>query len=115
MFGAGSPSVQKYVPGIATSNENEVAELPSGYELEQNYPNPFNPTTNINFTVKNSGLVSIKVYDMTGREVATLANGRFTAGTHTATFDASNLASGVYLYSLQANGVRLTNKMTLIK
>lgn len=115
MFGAGSPSVQKFVPGLPTSNESEVAELPSGYELEQNYPNPFNPTTNINFTLKNSGLVSIKVYDMTGREVATLANGRFTAGTHTATFDASNLASGVYLYSLQANGVRLTNKMTLIK
>ncbi len=116
MFGAGSPSVQKFVPGVGTvSNENEVAELPSDYVLEQNYPNPFNPTTNINFTLKNSGLVSIKVYDMTGREVATLANGRFTAGTHTATFDASNLASGVYLYSLQANGVRLTNKMTLIK
>ncbi len=116
MFDAGAYSAQKFDKGEGTiSNENEIKELPSGYALEQNYPNPFNPTTNINFTVNNTGLVSIKVYDMTGREVATLANGRFAAGTHTATFDASNLASGVYLYSLQANGVRLTNKMTLIK
>jgi hypothetical protein len=55
------------------------------------------------------------VYDITGREVATLVNARENAGQHTVTFDATNLASGVYMYTLQSNGVRLTNRMTLIK
>lgn len=101
---------------VFTSNESEsVSEIPKGYELDQNYPNPFNPTTNINYTIDQAGAVTIKVYDMTGREVATLVNERMSAGSHQVQFDASNLSSGVYLYSLQANGVRLTNKMTLIK
>lgn len=109
--------VQKFTTDqVFTSNENEgVAELPKGFELEQNYPNPFNPTTNINYSIDQAGAVTLKVYDMTGREVATLVNERMSAGSHQVTFDASNLSSGVYLYSLQANGVRLTNKMTLIK
>ncbi|WP_020402517.1 T9SS type A sorting domain-containing protein [Gracilimonas tropica] len=109
--------VQKFTTDqVFTSNENEgVAEIPKGYELDQNYPNPFNPTTNINYSINEAGPVTLKVYDMTGREVATLVNERMSAGSHQVTFDASNLSSGVYLYSLQANGVRLTNKMTLIK
>lgn len=101
---------------VFTSNEHEsISEIPNGYELDQNYPNPFNPTTNINYSIDQAGAVSIKVYDMTGREVATLVNERMSAGSHQVQFDASNLSSGVYLYSMQANGVRLTNKMTLIK
>lgn len=115
LFDAGMYSVQKFEKDPSTSNEYESSSTPKGYVLSQNYPNPFNPTTNISFTLQDAGMVSIKVYDMTGREVATIANARYTAGSHQATFDASNLASGVYLYSLQANGVRLTNKMTLIK
>lgn len=108
-------SVQKFTnDNPLTSNEIENA-IPSGYELAQNYPNPFNPSTNIKFTVQDAGMVSIKVYDLAGRMVATVANERFTAGTHSVTFDASNLASGVYMYTLEAAGVRLTNKMTLIK
>ena len=83
--------------------------------MGQNYPNPFNPTTNINYTIDQAGLVTLRVYDITGREVATLVNNRKNAGDHTVTFDATNLASGVYIYTLQANGVRLTNRMTLIK
>lgn len=108
-------SVQKFTnDNPPTANEVENA-LPENYELSQNYPNPFNPTTNIKFTVQDAGMVSIKVYDLAGREVATVANERFTAGSHQVTFDASNLASGVYMYTLEANGIRLTNKMTLIK
>ncbi len=101
---------------VYTSNEDENKnEIPEGYSLSQNYPNPFNPTTNIEYTINQAGPVTLKVYDMTGREVATLVNTRMSAGEHMVKFDASNLSSGVYIYSLQANGVRLTNKMTLIK
>ncbi|HBZ39391.1 MAG TPA: hypothetical protein DEO59_13265 [Balneola sp.] len=89
--------------------------MPEGFKLGQNYPNPFNPTTNINYSIDQTGFVTLKVYDITGREVATLVNNRENAGDHTVTFDATNLASGVYIYTLQANGIRLTNRMTLIK
>ena len=98
-----------------SSIEEPVTDLPQGYKLEQNYPNPFNPTTTINYSVGQAGPVTLKVFDITGREVATLVNTRMSAGSHTVTFDASNLASGVYIYSLNANGTRLTNRMTLIK
>ncbi|MGN8225840.1 T9SS type A sorting domain-containing protein [Gracilimonas sp. BCB1] len=109
--------VQKFTTEqVYTSNEDENKnEIPEGFSLEQNYPNPFNPTTNIEYTINQAGPVTLKVYDMTGREVATLVNARMSAGEHVVSFDASNLSSGVYIYSLQANGVRLTNKMTLIK
>ena len=83
--------------------------------MEQNYPNPFNPTTNINYSLDRAGNATLKVYDITGRVVATLVNTRQNAGDHTIAFDATNLASGVYIYTLQANGLRLTNRMTLIK
>tara|TARA_R110000868_G_scaffold410693_4_gene699800 strand:+ start:30270 stop:31658 length:1389 start_codon:yes stop_codon:yes gene_type:complete len=109
--------VQKFTTEqVFTSNENErVAGVPEGYRLEQNYPNPFNPTTNIQYSINESGAVSLKVYDLTGREVASLVDSRMSAGQHTVTFDASNLSSGVYFYILQSNGVRLSNKLTLIK
>ncbi|MFA5668481.1 MAG: T9SS type A sorting domain-containing protein [Balneolaceae bacterium] len=108
--------VQKFTRNTPVSNEDFGNSTPSRFKLEQNYPNPFNPTTNINFTIQKTGNVTLKVYDITGREVATLVNNtRYVSGSHMVTFDASNLASGVYLYSLQADGVRLTNKMTLIK
>mgnify|MGYP000324279970 FL=1 len=98
-----------------TSNEDNLNTIPEGFKLGQNYPNPFNPTTNINYSIDQAGLVTLKVYDITGREVATLVNNRENAGDHSVTFDATNLASGVYIYTLQANGLRLTNRMTLIK
>ncbi len=106
--------MQKHVNSAGSSNE-VVNNLPNGYALEQNYPNPFNPSTNINYSLQEAGHVTLKVYDMTGREIATLVNGRVNAGAHTVTFNASNLSSGVYIYALEANGVRLTNRMTLIK
>jgi hypothetical protein len=111
---AAANSVQKHTKADGNSNE-VVNQLPNGYALDQNYPNPFNPTTNINYSLQNAGHVTLKIYDMTGREIATLVNGRMNAGAHTVTFNASNLSSGVYIYALEANGVRLTNRMTLIK
>jgi hypothetical protein len=85
------------------------------FELSQNYPNPFNPTTNIKFSIPVSGNVKLSVYNLLGQEVKTLVNGFKTAGTHTITFNASDLSSGVYLYKVEANSFTQTRKMTLIK
>ena len=88
---------------------------PQTYELSQNYPNPFNPATKIDFTIPAASQVQLRVYNMLGQEVATLVNGALTAGSHTATFDASRLASGVYLYRLTAGSFVSTRKMVLLK
>ncbi|MCH8486614.1 MAG: phospholipase D-like domain-containing protein [Candidatus Cyclonatronum sp.] len=92
-------------------------EVPMVASLSQNYPNPFNPTTNLSFELPNQEQVTINVYDITGRVVATLVrNESMSAGRHTVSFDASRLASGVYLYSMQlGSGQQFTRKMTLIK
>ncbi len=88
------------------SNSVEVSvETPKVYSLTQNYPNPFNPTTQINFSLATDSKVTLKVFDILGREVTTLLNGNITAGAHNVTFDASKLNSGVYLYKIEANGV----------
>ena len=91
--------------GNALSGEIEV----------QNYPNPFNPTTNISYSLSTSGHVTLKVYDILGREVKTLVNDDEAAGYHTATFDASRLASGIYFYRLTAPGIVKVKKMLLTK
>ncbi|MCC5927081.1 MAG: DUF4397 domain-containing protein [Bacteroidetes bacterium] len=100
---------------VATSIESDLATAPVAFELEGNFPNPFNPTTNIRFSVPNTSDVSLTVYDMLGRQVAVLVNGTMSAGTHTVTFDASNLSSGTYLYRLQSGSFVETSKMMLIK
>ena len=101
-----------------TGVSNEfVADGPEGFVLEQNYPNPFNPSTNIGYALPVASDISIKVYDALGREVASLFDGVQTAGSHTMTFNASNLSSGIYYYRLEAQnaGVSITRKLTLIK
>ncbi len=96
--------------------ERALEARPTNFELSQNYPNPFNPTTNIRFSLPTSQVVTLKIYDVTGREVATLINGeRRAAGVYQLTYDASNLASGTYLYRLQAGSFVETKKMTLVK
>ncbi len=86
------------------------------FELQQNYPNPFNPTTTIRYRIASPEIVSLKVYDMLGREVATILNGvRQTAGSYEANFNAAGLASGTYLYRLQAGNFVEAKKMTLVK
>jgi Secretion system C-terminal sorting domain len=97
--------------GIKQTGEN----VPAKYELSQNYPNPFNPTTNIDYTIPTSGFVTLKVFNILGQEVATLTNGYQKSGNYTATFNASNLASGVYLYRLEAGSVSITKKLVLLK
>ena len=90
-------------------------ELPAAAALNQNYPNPFNPSTIIQYQLPQTSHVTLQVFDMAGRRVAQLVNEQVSAGTHTVTFDASNLSSGVYMYRLQAGSITLTRKLTVIK
>lgn len=99
------------VVGIEDRPENFIRQ----FELKQNYPNPFNPATTIEFSLSRSQHVLLKVFDITGKEIAVLRNGRMSAGLHKVTFDGKNLASGVYFYQLQANGFSETKKMALMK
>ncbi len=92
-----------------------MANIVTEYALGQNYPNPFNPSTSISYAVKDAGLVTLTVYTIDGREVATLVNGSQETGNYTVSFDGSDLASGVYLYSLTVNGFSATHKMVLMK
>lgn len=104
------------LPTITVTGVEEVGTtLPGGYALSQNYPNPFNPTTTIDFTLPSAGFVSLKVYDLLGREVMTLLNEQKAVGTYRATFDATNLPSGTYFYALRAGSFSDVKKMTLVK
>ncbi len=99
---------------MVTSNE-PAADLPRQARLMPNYPNPFNPTTTIRYELAEPSDVSLSVYNITGQRVAVLVNGSRAAGEHTAVFDASGLASGTYIYRLEAAGTFTTRKMMLIK
>lgn len=90
-------------------------EIPNQFSLSQNYPNPFNPTTNIEFRIAKYGFVTLKVYDVLGRGVATLVNEEKPAGTYKISFDASEFASGVYFYRLRAGDFIETKKFVLLR
>lgn len=97
---------------IGVGNSPEIAY---NYELSQNYPNPFNPTTSINYQIKEKGFVSLKVFDLLGKEVANLVSETQDKGRYSVVFNAINLPSGVYIYSLRVNDFVQNNKMTLLK
>lgn len=94
---------------------NYNSEIPYSYSLSQNYPNPFNPATKIKFALPTSGFTSLKVYDISGKEISNLLNSNIQAGTYEVLFDASDFSSGVYFYKLESNGYIETKKMFLIK
>ena len=102
-------------PALATSVEQIDGELPTKVALEANYPNPFNPVTTIEYSITATEHVSLKVFDLTGRLVATLVDGTQPAASYRVNFDADNLASGVYIYRLEAASTTLTRKMILLK
>ncbi|MBE7475499.1 MAG: T9SS type A sorting domain-containing protein [Ignavibacteriota bacterium] len=95
--------------------EDEPNLLIDNFKLEQNYPNPFNSTTNIKYTIPQSGRVTLTVYDMMGSEVAVLLNRYQEAGSYDVIFQAKDLASGIYFYTLTSGNFTATKKLILLK
>ncbi|MEP7145653.1 MAG: T9SS type A sorting domain-containing protein, partial [bacterium] len=96
-------------------NNNVSINTPDSYKLTQNYPNPFNPTTKISFSIPKSGFVTLKIYDLAGKEVTTLVNEFKNIGNYDVQFNGANLSSGAYFYRLESTGFTDTKKMMLIK
>ena len=94
---------------------NDVSNLPNKFELSQNYPNPFNPSTVISYSIPKAANVTLKVYDVLGREVATLVNQFQNANSYKVNFNASSLSTGVYIYKIVAGNYTMTKKMLLLK
>lgn len=103
--------------GIISAVNPISSQIPKQFSLSQNYPNPFNPSTKINYEVKSSGFVSLKVFDLLGKEVATLINEKQNAGSYAVDFNSAefNLPSGIYFYTLNAGEFKETRKMVLVK
>jgi hypothetical protein len=99
----------------STTSIREERRLPETFALHQNFPNPFNPTTTIQYALPTGSLVSLQVFDILGREVATLVNEFKNAGEHQVQFNASGLGSGVFFYRLQAGRFIETKRMMLVK
>ncbi|MGD1046630.1 MAG: T9SS type A sorting domain-containing protein [Bacteroidota bacterium] len=99
----------------ATSVEQASSELPISYSLGQNYPNPFNPSTKIGFAIAKKSFVSLKVYDLLGKEVAVLVNSEYLSGNYEVAFVGTSLASGIYFYRLQAGLFTETKKLILLR
>jgi len=101
--------------GVSSVESEETDKVVTSYHLNQNYPNPFNPSTKIRFTISNFGFTILKVYDLLGREVATLLNEEKPSGIYEVEWNAAGLPSGVYFYQLRADGFVETKKMILMK
>lgn len=112
-MGAASSTI--FTTASLTSVERVNDVVPGSFQLSQNYPNPFNPTTTIEYQLSANSVVTLKVYDLLGREISTLIDGYQTAGTYLCKFDAKALASGVYIYELRQGAVSLRKSMLLLK
>ncbi len=113
--GTGGIFAVTYQPAATPASVEESAMVPDEFVLHQNYPNPFNPATTISFTIQVAGPVTLTIYDVLGKEVATLVNGHLNAGKHSARFNASQSASGIYIARLHTNGKQQLKKMMLIR
>ncbi|MBK8553873.1 MAG: T9SS type A sorting domain-containing protein [Ignavibacteria bacterium] len=100
-----------YLTSVSTINSG----IPENFSLSQNYPNPFNPTTNLEFGISDLGFVTLKVFDIQGKEVSTLVNEKMNPGTYKIEFDGKGLPSGVYFYKLETAGFADTKRMILLK
>lgn len=107
--------ITRTISGSATGVNMKQNVRPEKYELLQNYPNPFNPSTKIGFMVKDAGNYTLKVYNMLGQNISTLVNGYLKEGSYEMSFNASNLSSGVYIYELAGEKIRMVQKMILSK
>jgi hypothetical protein len=108
-------TIHDYAQTVSVEVREPVQARVYEYALEQNYPNPFNPTTTIRYSLKETGKVSVRVYDVMGREVKVLVDGVQGAGEYSVVMDATGLSSGVYVYQLRVGGLLLTRKMVLAK
>jgi len=116
IYAGNGPSNLWYNSSNLTTGFEPISQIsPEAYSLTQNYPNPFNPTTSIKFAIPKNEFVSLKVYDMLGKEVATLVNQNANAGEYEVTFDATKLTSGVYFYKLTSGNFSDVKKMILVK
>jgi len=115
IVGVGGLIMKSLNGGGITGNYNNSSETPKQFSLYQNYPNPFNPTTKIKFNVPKSFIVTLKIFDILGREIAILVNEKLNAGEYEINFDGSNLSSGIYFYKLETNSFSETKKMLLLK
>lgn len=106
---------RKIIISSTVTDVEEIATIPTGFKLEQNYPNPFNPTTTISYQLPDAGFVTLKVYDILGKEVATLISEEKSAGSYSINFDASKLSSGMYLYKISSGNFSQMKKMILMK
>ncbi|MBU0520243.1 T9SS type A sorting domain-containing protein, partial [bacterium] len=118
--GADQAGFQPWVPDGVPNPFDQIikdgtVQVVDKFELVGAYPNPFNPTTTISYALPTAGSVELSVFDISGREVAKLVDGYRDIGVHNVQFDATGLASGVYLYRLNANGNVAVNKMVLMK
>ena len=100
---------------LATSVEQIPSSVPKEFRLQQNYPNPFNPTTTIEFALPKKSTVTLKLFDILGREIATLVDAELESGVHKINFDGKDLASGIYFYRIHAEGFLKTKKPMLLK
>jgi hypothetical protein len=96
-------------------DDDVISQTPTSFEISQNYPNPFNPSTSIQFKIPENSFVTLKVYNVLGKEVATLLNEEKNAGLYEVTFDATDFSSGIYFYKIEAGNFVATKKMILMK
>jgi hypothetical protein len=114
VFNAGKSFVQMF-SRPKTGVKTEPGVVVREYALSQNYPNPFNPSTEIKFSLSTAGYTTLRVYDVLGKEVSTLVNERLNSGAFSVTFDARNIPSGTYFYTLNVDGRQISKKMMLLK
>ena len=115
LIGTGKGIWRRPLSEVITDIDNKKNILPTSFQLFQNYPNPFNPTTTINYSLPRSSFVILKIYDVLGREIATIVNKEELPGNYEINFDANDLTSGVYFYQLRADEFTLTKKMVLLR
>ena len=117
LYGAkGFPKILTLLYSSPTSiNEKDDSQVPKRFDLCQNYPNPFNPSTTISFYLPSKSFVTLKVFDIMGREIATLINGELSAGDHIQQWIATNISSGIYFYRLHAGSFTQTKKLVLLR
>jgi hypothetical protein len=115
LYAVGLTLYRRPLVDFITSVNNQITELSTRFELAQNYPNPFNPSTTISFSLPSGSFVTLKVFDVMGREVSTIASEELQAGYHSRQWNAPQFPSGIYFYRLQAGSYTETKRLVLLR